>query len=129
MNLHAIANGAITAVNPNVVASVLVSKGYALPTGGDGTQTPAYADPIAVQAQVQPLSTADIRKVEALNIQSVQRSICLYGAFDGIVRPMLKGGDLITIGSGPNPGVYLVTVNFEAWPDWCKVGCTMQNGS
>lgn len=127
MNIHAIANGAITAVNPNVVASVLVSNGYT--QAPDGQQIPAYFDPIAVQAQVQPLSTADIRKVEALNIQAVQRSIYLYGAFDGIVRPMLKGGDLVTIGTGPNPGIYLITVNFEAWPDWCKVGCTMQNGS
>lgn len=127
MNLHAVVAPAIGAVNPFVAATVKVSTGYTI--AGDGTQQPTYADPVTVQAQVQPLSTSDVRHIEALNIQNVERAIYLNGHVDGLVRSQNKGGDLITISSGPNPGTYLVTHVFEAWPDWVKAGVILQNGS
>jgi hypothetical protein len=127
VNLHAIAAPAVGTINPFVDATVAVSTGYT--TAPDGTQQPAYAAPVTVQAQIQPLSTSDIRHIEALNLQNVHRAIYLNGHVDGLVRAQNKGGDLITIGSGPNPGTYLVTHVFEAWPDWVKAGVTMQNGS
>lgn len=127
MNLHAIAAPLIGAVNPFVSASVEISTGYT--TQGDGKRVPSYAAPVTVSAQVQPTSTSDIRQMEALNIQNVERSIYLNGHVDGLVRSENKGGDKITIATGPNPGVYLVTHVFEAWPDWTKVGVTLQNGA
>jgi hypothetical protein len=127
MNLHAIASQIIGIVNPNVTASVQVSTGAT--TAPDGNQTPTYATPVDVPAQVQPLTTGDIRQLDSLNIQGVERAIYLNGHVDGLVRAQRKGGDLVTITDGPNPGIYLVTVVLEAWPDWVKVGVTLQNGA
>lgn len=83
---------------------------------------------LTVQAQVQPLTTKDLRHLEGLNIQGVERAIYLYGHVDAVVRPEGKGGDLIIIADGPNQGIYLVTVVLEAWQGWCKAGVVLQNG-
>lgn len=89
----------------------------------------AMTTALTVQAQVQPLTTKDLRHLEGLNIQGVERAIYLYGHVDAVVRPEGKGGDLVIVADGPNPGTYLVTVVLEAWSGWCKVGVTLQNGA
>jgi len=38
------------------------------------------------------------------------------------VRPLAKGGDLLDFGGQ----TWLVTAVLETWPDWCKVGVTLQ---
>lgn len=81
-----------------------------------------------LQAQVQPLTTKDLMHLDGLNIQGVERAIYLSGHVDGIVRSEGKGGDLIILSSGPNPGTYLVTVVLEAWSNWVKCGVRLQNG-
>lgn len=125
MNLHGIVAGAVSAVNPQILASVQVSTGNTL--GATGKQTPTYAPAVTVPAQVQALQYKDIEHMDALNIQGTRRAIYLYGRIDGLVRSTGKGGDLITITSGVNAGVWLVAVVAEQWPDWCKALCTLQN--
>lgn len=126
MNLHGIAVGAISAVNPQINASIRVSTGYS--TQPDGTQVPSYADPIVVPAQVQSLTFGDLRQVDALNLNGTKRAIYLFGQYDGVVRPRIKGGDLVDIAAPlPNSGAWLVAMVLEQWASWCKVAVVLQN--
>ncbi|MGK4923163.1 hypothetical protein ACSLUB_11555 [Bordetella hinzii] len=120
MNLHAVAGPIVSAVNPMILATIKYSDGYE--PGPGFKQVPKYRVVPDVQAQVQPLSAGDLKHLEAQNIQGVQRSVYLYGDIQGVVRPAEKGGDLLIF----NDQVWLVTVVFETWPDWCKVGVTLQ---
>lgn len=124
MDLHRIAAGAIRAVNPMQNCVVQVSTGYTV--NAANKQVPAYAAPITIPGQVQPLTFKDIQQLDGLNIQGSQRAIYFDQQIDGIVRSDRKGGDLITT---PDGKVWLVTLVLEAWPDWTKVAVTLQNGA
>ena len=124
MNLHGIAAGVISAINPLITLSIQVSTGST--TLADGTRVPSYASPVSAQGQVQPLSTGDIRHLDALNIQSVMRRIYINGQVSGLIRPDHKGGDLITT---PDGRIWLTTEVVEAWPDWCSFYATLQDGA
>lgn len=127
MNLHAIVSGAINSVNPSITATFKASTGYG--TNSAGKRTPTYAAPVSVTAQVQELSSRDLRQLEGLNVQGSSSAIYLNGFASGAVRVSRTGGDIITIPSGPSAGTYLVTAVLEQWPDWVKVSATLQNGS
>lgn len=123
MNLHAIASGAIGAVNPQVSIVVLQSIGYT--TNPDSTRTPTYAPPVTICAQVQELTSTDLRKLDGLNLQGEHRAVYLNGAVAGIVRSAGKGGDLMKFFGQ----TWLVTQIMETWPNWCKCVVTLQDGS
>lgn len=125
MDLHGIARGVVSAVNPEVAGTVRISDGYTQTE--DGKQVPKYLGAQAVNLQVQPLTTGQLRHLDALNIQGVKRRIYVHGRLDGVVRPLLKGGDLIFISQGINQGMWLVVENLEQWADWCCVAATLQN--
>jgi hypothetical protein len=127
MNLHGIVRGAIRTINPEVKLQIQVSTGQTVTPGGK--QVPQYASPILHWGQVQPLSQKDLQLVESLNLQGTLRAIYMNGNVDGEVRVEMKGGDLITVMSGPNAGVYLVSQVAEAWDDWSHSVCVLQNGS
>ncbi|MBI1213625.1 MAG: hypothetical protein GC190_19375 [Alphaproteobacteria bacterium] len=121
MNLHDAVSGAISAVNPPETVSWVQSTGYTIaPTG---KQVPQYADPVDLSAQVQPLSTKDLRQIEGLNLQGTLCKAYFYGEIDAIIRGASKGGDLITRPDGTR---WLVTTVLEQWPDWCAVVLTLQ---
>lgn len=119
MNLHSIAVGAIAGINPMVPVSIQQSTGYTI--GPDGTQIPSY-NTLQATGQMQSLSASDLRRLEAMNIQSVQQKLYLTGDFEGVFRVLGKGGDLVTVGAY----TYLVTAVLERWPDWVSLGITMQ---
>lgn len=120
MNLHSIAGPIIAAVNPMIAGKVRYSDGYEM--GPGRKQVPKYKPDAAARLQVQPLSGKDLAHLEAQNIQGVQRSVYMHGDTQGVVRPLAKGGDLLIF----DGKTWLVTVVFETWPDWCKVGVTLQ---
>ena len=124
MNLNAIVSGAISAVNPRICLSIQVSEGQTV--NPDGSQSPVFAPAITVPGQVQPISTGDLKKLESLNIQGVNKKIYINGQVSGLVRPNKCGGDLITL---PNGQVYLVSAVLESWPDWCCAAVVLQNGA
>lgn len=125
MNLHTIVSGAIGAVNPFQLITVQVSTGYT--TNADGTRAPQYVTVLNVSAQIQQLSAADLRHLDALNIQGVSRVLYLNGHLNGVVRVSEKGGDLVTLCDG---SVWLTTQVIERWDvGWCKVGIVLQDGS
>ena len=108
--------------------------------GGVGTyvlnQAPAApiaAEPMTssymVLGQLQALSSRDLRQIEGLNLQGTLRALYLTGDLEGVVRPTLKGGDLIIL---PDASVWLVTLVPEPWnltAGWTKAIVVLQNGS
>lgn len=119
MNLHGLASGYVSAVNPMIPVVVKQSTGFTV--DANHNQVPTYTT-ISTAGQVQPLSSTDLRLLERLNIQGVKQAVYLSGNFEGVFRVLGKGGDLITF----NGFTYLVTAVLERWPTWCKVGVTMQ---
>lgn len=130
MNLNSIVSGPAAAINPQLICSYRASTGNTVPDDGDGTPVPTYAAPIDVRAQVQPLSSTDLRMLDALNLQGNFRAMYVDMRWQGINRPAVKGGDLVT---EPDGTVWLVTTELEAWSasaGWTKVAVTQQlNGS
>lgn len=126
MNLHAIAAGPISAVNPFILGTVSFSTGST--ENPDGTRTPTYTVIPNMRLQVQPVTWRDLQQLEGLNLQGTRVKIYVFGRIDGLVRNTMQGGDLITIPSGVNAGVYLVAQTLEQWPDWASCAATLQNG-
>lgn len=124
MNLHGIVHSAIGAVNPHVSATMKVSTGYT--TNPDGSRVPTYAT-LTGDAQVQPLTFKDLTQVDGLNLNGSARAIYFFGAFNGVVRPSQKGGDIITLTGSQNTGNWLVVQVLEQWADWVKVVVVLQN--
>lgn len=120
MNLHAIVAGAVGAVNPLVFAIIQPSAGST--TKSDGTQAPAYGDPINAMAQVQALTAREVQHLDSLNIQGIMRGVYLSGVIEGLDRPDAKGGDLLTF----NGQTWLVTQVLESWDTWTHVAVTLQ---
>lgn len=126
MNLHGIAGPIVGAVNPNFPVSVQFSTGFAVDAAFK--QVPSYSAPVTLLAQVQPITTRDLQQLEGINLGGVRWKCYLYGEVDGVVRPDMKGGDLITISSGRHQGVWLVAQVMEQFPDWCCAAIVQQNG-
>lgn len=125
MNLHGIASGAIGAVNPFITGTVQVSTSNTVDE--NFKPVPAYTTFDNVSMQVQALTFRDLQMVDGLNLNGTRRAIYMNGRADGVVRSLMKGGDLITIADGINAGVWLVALTLEQWPDWTKVAVTLQN--
>lgn len=127
MNLQQIANGAITSINPNFPATLLISTGN---TVVNFKQVPTY-DKLAIAAQVQPLTSGDLRQLDALNIQGASKAIWLNGAALGISRIKQRGGDLIVFADGtlPEGNTWLVKASLEQWGGsvWAKVAVELQD--
>lgn len=113
MNLHAVASGAIGAVNPNVTGTITPSTGY---TVVNFVQTPAYGTPVTALMQVQALTSRDLQQIESLNIQGNLRKVFLNGQWNGINRPQVKGGDLLSV-LGATWKIFQV----NQWPDWSEL--------
>lgn len=123
INLHQIVRSAIPAVNPDVPVTIRVSNGYT--TASDGSRTPAYTS-FDTTAQVQALTSTDLRKLDGQNIQGSTRKLYLNGSVSGVDRLSQDGGDLVTLADGT---VWLTTMVLEQWPDWCSVSITRQMDS
>ncbi len=129
LNLHNIARPYINAVNPEFVGVWRQSTGST--TSASGVMTPTYVD-TTVPMQVQALSGRDLKHADFLNMQGVKRSVYLYGDVQGVVKPDVKGGDILQFPEtrgGANRD-WLVVVVMETWtPDvagFCKVGVVLQ---
>jgi hypothetical protein len=126
MNLRAIANGVTSAINPNVGATLFISTGNAIV---NYKQVPSY-DKEPVGAQVQPLTSGDIRQLDALNVQGAQKAIYLNGVALAISRIKKLGGDLVVFPDGtlPEGNTWLVLASLEQWGSiWAKVAVILQD--
>lgn len=130
MNLHAIVRGAINTVNPEYLGTWRKSNGFTQnPTG---RPLPAYIDTTLVPMQVQALSGKDLLHEAFQSMQGVKRAVYLSGNVQGVVRPDVKGGDLLLFPEdrGGANRTWLVVAVLETWePDaagWCRVGVVLQ---
>jgi hypothetical protein len=127
MNINQIVGPYIAAINPTQPASVLFSTGPG-PTQPDGSRAPTYADPVSASAQVQPITTGDLRKLDALNIQGVSQKVYLNGTLRGLQRINSLGGDLLVLDTGET---YLVKAVLEQWAAgnimWVCCAIVLQN--
>lgn len=123
MDLRGIANRGANVVNPDITVSVQRSIGYSI--GAGQRQVPLYATPAVGPAQVQALSSDDVKQLDGLNIQGTLKAIYLRGALAGVVRPDGTGGDIVTFGGQS----WLVVKVLEAWPTWTKAVIVLQESS
>lgn len=82
---------------------------------------------VVVPGQVQPMSYKDLVQVSGINMNGVKWKVYLDGTFNGVVRPEMKGGDLVVIATGPHAGTWLVVLVLEQFADWCCCAITLQN--
>jgi hypothetical protein len=121
VNLHQIASGAIGIVNPFVTITMARASGT-YTTQPDGTRVPDYVLRSG-PAQVQDLSTEQLKLFEGMNISGLKKKIYLNGSWASTVRADARGGDLFYFG-----GAEWLAVNIlEGWPDWSCVLVTMQS--
>jgi len=121
LNLSGIAAGYAGAINAATICTIKQSLGYT--TSPDGTQVPAYQYFPGISCQIQPISSTDLRKLDALNLQGIFQAAYINGNWSGIDRDAIKGGDLIL---EPNGTTWLVSTVLEAWSDWTKAAVTKQ---
>lgn len=126
MNLHGLVRGAIGAVNPDIKVRFLRSIGAT--SNSAARRVPQYSGMRTVNAQVQPLSSRELRHLQSQNIQGVMRSVYLYGDVEGVVRVNQRGGDLLQFPIVPGDEIldWRVVEVFETWPDWCRVAVCLQ---
>ncbi len=133
MNLHGIVRGAISAVNPD--RSITWRRSTGSTTGASGAQTPTYTDATIPRAQIQAASGETLQHTAYQNQQGVFREVWAYGDVQGVVRPELKGGDLLLFAPtlGGTVRTWLVVHVVETWtPDtagWCHVLVALQEGA
>lgn len=127
MNLHSIASGYVSSVNPMLVATWQQSNGTQ--TTPDGRQVPFYVSIPGVKVQLQAMTYRDLVQLEGLNINGIAQAIYVNGNVMGASRPDARGGDLFILSDG---SVWLVThvlENFNLSAGWTKACVIKQNGS
>ena len=120
MNLHGVVSGAVGAVNPPQLVTIKTNTGYTTAPGG--VQTPTFTTTTGL-AQVQELSSEDIKHLGGINTAGLSRKLYASGSLYSIVRVASKGGDRVILADG---SVWLVTHVIEMFPDWCSVAIEMQ---
>lgn len=126
IDVRGIANAAIQPVNENIAAQYVASTGYN--TNAAGARTPTFAAAVPVMIQAQASKEADLRHVEKLNLQSIYKTVRMWGNTQGVVRVEAKGGDLLYFPNVPagTLRVWKVEAVLETWPTWCTVVVCMQ---
>lgn len=126
MNLHGIVRGAITSVNPDILAVFRQSTGNTVDAAGN--QAPQFTDFPDVLIQVQAAEAEDLTHINNFNQEGVYRAVYMYGNTQGVVRPNQKGGDILQFPQTPDAAVqdWLVVKVSETWPDWSKVTVCLQ---
>ena len=127
-NLRVLANTTTRVINPNLSATLYVSTGYT--TDASHRQQPTYAKNAILGVNVQPASSGDIRHMDALNIQGVDKVAFLNGAALAIDRVVQVGGDLLVFAPGalPEGTTWLIVASLEQWSaTWCKVAIKLQD--
>ena len=121
MDLRSISNVVTDCVNPNILVTVQASTGYTV--GAGLKQVPSYAPAVTGYAQVQALSSADLRHLDGLNIQGATKSIILRGELNAAVRAHSQGGDMVTLGAD----TFLTVAVLEQWPLWTRAAIQLQS--
>jgi hypothetical protein len=125
MNLHGIASGYVSSVNPWITGSYQKSTGSAADANFE--RQPTYAAAVPLMIQMQAMTSGDLRQVSGLNLNGELRAMYCNGAIEGVDRPQSLGGDLITL---PDASIWLVAKVLENWnttSGWTKFCVVRQN--
>lgn len=129
MNLHALVRGVIPIVNPD--ETVLWYRNAGQTHSDYGIETPSFAAPVSVTAQVQSESDASLYYQERAGDNSIIRRFYLmaspsaYAA--GIVRIDARGGDVLRREDGSWWLVEGVIDDFSFKSGWVCVRGVLQN--
>lgn len=86
---------------------------------------PQYAEPVEAIAQVQPLTSDDIKFLNSFNQSSLMKAMYINGDWSGLDRVDESGGDIIVWN---NKSWYVTSVpeGFSPTAGWTKVIVTAQ---
>ena len=113
MNLHEVVSSAINAINPFQEIAIVSRGGYVV---NDYGETVVCTDKkITVMADIQPVSSEDIKFINNYNQSSIYKSFYVSEDVHGLNRPLAKSGDIIEW----NGNTYYVTSLKEGWYDTC----------
>lgn len=115
MSLHDLVANVISSINPMMQCQWYQNTGLTTATGG--TRTPVYNAPVTVTCQVQQLTGADLKHMNALNMSGITRKVWCDTLLTGIDRAAGLGGDRLYL---PDGTIWLVVQIVETWPDWCS---------
>lgn len=133
MNLHDIVRGAITAVNDDQTVTLYQSTGeYVRQQRGDMRQS--FIEVSDIRAQVQSLTTNDMKALDALGITQTTRRFYLYADTGqkmppyAQLRPLGRSGDYIKDASGK---WWLANGVIEDFTNegWICLLCTLQTAT
>ncbi len=124
MNLRGVANRFTSAINPNTTVQRHAYSGYT--RSPSGKVKAGYAAPVAVVAQVQALTKAEIQHIDNMNLSPCDRAAYVNGQLQAFDRIEQTGGDLLEF----EGAFWMVTAVLEGWTTagWMKVALTKQNG-
>jgi hypothetical protein len=125
-DVRMIANQVSQVTNPNISMTWLKSTGYT--TSASGARTPTTTSQV-ISAQVQGLSSEDLKHTDGLNIQGVMRSVHIFGNVQGVVRIDQQGGDILQFQELPGGAIrnWKVIQVMETWPTWSRVLVALQS--
>ncbi len=122
IDVQSYANSAINIINQDILITIRQSIGYQIPDNNGRRQEPLYADPITGFSNIQAVTNEDLMQIDGLNIQGTYKVLYLKGQLFAVVRPEIKGGDLVEF----NNQQWLVNQILERWKTWCKVAICLQ---
>ena len=129
MNLHAIANTAVSMVNPNETVIWYRCTGQD-PVAGYGVIKPTYAAPVTLKAQVQSESDAALFYADRVGQNHLIRKFYLFADAAtppaGIRRPDARGGDFLQREDGGWWYITAVLDDFSAKSGWVCVRAEWQ---
>jgi hypothetical protein len=130
MNLQAITEGVIAAVNTPVLVSIQVSIGQ----GKDAAFNPiaTYAPAVSVFVDLQAETYSDMVHADGLTIAGERWKMYITSEVDGLVRAENKGGDIVTVTDPTSPWngyVFLTVLVTEHWQGWTSCLLTLQDGA
>lgn len=109
MNLHEIVSGAINSINPFQTITITPRSSYTVNEYGEAT--PNEGASYQIQAQIQPLTSEDIKFINQYNESTIYKAFWVSANTFGLNRPMARGGDKVVWGSQ----IYYVTSMPEDW--------------
>lgn len=133
VNLHQVVRGAITALHPDVPATIYRNLGTV--AGPGGRMLPVYAEGEAIQAQAQSEGPTTLFHANQVGMEEVGRRFYLnspVGAktrYASNIRTLARGGDVFQTGGDWFTGEWwLITALIEDFTrsGWVNVRATLQ---
>lgn len=109
MNLHQIASGAINSINPFQQITITPRSGYTVNEYGEAVPTEGTS--YTIQADVQPLTSEDIKFINNYNESTIYKAFWVSANAMGLNRPVASGGDKVVY----NGQIYYVCTVPEDW--------------